>query len=358
MNAKSIIVCVPTIRLKEQWEKIVNKKTTKVYVVNTLATIKESCDFLILDEFHRYAKEFFRKSWENTKYKKVLGLTATIERADMLHFELLKIAPVFDTVTLDECLDNNWISNYIIHNVGINLSEKENLKYLKIESELEKNIEDILRKEALLKLQFIFDKSLEDIIEELRISLNIFETSKRYLSTGIWDSIKLGKKYFNLIKSRKELLYNSVNKIEFVKRAILHHKSDKVLTFCQTTDFADNLQKEIGDICLTVHSKMKKKECAYAIQRLKDNRTKIRVISSVKSLNEGIDIPDCNIGINAAGTSSKIDARQQLGRILRISDKKAVFYNVYIKNTQDFIWLKNRMYGIPTDKIKWINYKI
>jgi len=83
--------------------------------------------------------------------------------------------------------------------------------------------------------------------------------------------------------------------------------------------------------------------------------TKIRVISSIKALNEGIDLPELQTGICASGTSSKKDAVQMLGRITRLNgDKHAKFFNLYCKETQDLYWLNNRQYNLDKNKIKWI----
>ena len=107
---KSVLVVVPTITLKEQWEKELAKKKVKiaeVYVINSALKKTHDIDFLILDEVHRYAAETFKEIFVRTKYKYILGLTATLERDDGLHEIILKQMPVFDTITIEEALQHS-----------------------------------------------------------------------------------------------------------------------------------------------------------------------------------------------------------------------------------------------------------
>jgi superfamily II DNA or RNA helicase len=335
IGSKNTIVVVPTIELQTQWLKQVDKYC-RVIVVNTLANSLEECNLLIMDEWHRYPGEYFKLSYENTKYKRLLGLTATIERQDGLHSELLKVAPIFENVTFEECILNNWTNEYLIYNIGLDFTDKE------------------------LHLYHNIERSLKSLEEFLGVGADAFNKAKVCLKSKDFKNVSAGKKYFDLIKKRKELIYNAKNKLIVTKKIIENYNTRKVLVFSQTTEFADNLQNLLGDICLTVHSKLNKKQRDFAIKRFKDNRTKIRAISSVKSLIEGLDVPDCNIGIMTSGTSSKISQSQSLGRILRKNnrDEIALFFNLYIKNSQDLYWLKNRLYGLPPERIKWSNYEI
>ena len=105
-----MLVVVPTITLKEQWEKELDKNKitiAEVYVINTAVKKNHECDLLILDEVHRYAAETFKRIFGQCGYKYILGLTATIERSDGKHEVLKEAAPIIDEVTLKECLDND-----------------------------------------------------------------------------------------------------------------------------------------------------------------------------------------------------------------------------------------------------------
>jgi superfamily II DNA or RNA helicase len=106
--------------------------------------------------------------------------------------------------------------------------------------------------------------------------------------------------YFNSMRQRKKICLNNSNKIAATKSIVDLFSDRNGLIFSATTEFADQLQDnefadqlqdKLGDISMTFHSKLKKKEQEYVIKRFKDKRTKVRMLSSVKALNEGFNVP-------------------------------------------------------------------
>ena len=88
------------------------------------------------------------------------------------------------------------------------------------------------------------------------------------------------------------------------------------------------------------------------MKKFKDGRTKQRVISAVKALNAGFDVPDCSLGIVAAGNSKKLDNIQRTGRIIRyVPGKEAIIINLYAPDTQEVAWLTNRQEG---QEVIWV----
>jgi superfamily II DNA or RNA helicase len=169
-----------------------------------------------------------------------------------------------------------------------------------------------------------------------------------------WNTKKLGVKYYKLIGQRKKLLYNADNKLQRTYNYIIKNPDKTVIVFSQSQESIDTLQEMLGDIAITIHSGLKDKQRTANLKKFKDKRTKVRVILSVKALNEGLNVEHLDVGICLAGTSSKKDGIQMLGRILRLyKDKHALFFNLYIKNTQDQVWLRNRTYALDKRKIKW-----
>ena len=101
----TVVVIVPTITLKKQWEEELNKNKIKiatVFVINSAVKVEHNCDLLILDEVHRYAAETFKEIFRRSAYKYILGLTATLEREDGLHDIILEHIQVFDIITIEE----------------------------------------------------------------------------------------------------------------------------------------------------------------------------------------------------------------------------------------------------------------
>ena len=148
------------------------------------------------------------------------------------------------------------------------------------------------------------------------------------------------------MRKRGDICKNSQAKIPVIKQLLEKFDDRKALLFSASTDFADAVQEELGDMCLSFHSKRSKKEQTEILKKFKDNRTKQRVISSVKALNAGFDVPDCSLGIVAAGNSKKLDNIQRTGRIIRyVPGKTAIIINLYAPNTQEVSWLNKRQEG-------------
>ena len=323
---KSVLVVVPTITLKEQWEKELAKKKVKiaeVYVINSALKKTHDIDFLILDDVHRYAAETFKEIFVRTKYKYILGLTATLERDDGLHEIILKQMPVFDTITIEEALQHSWISPYKIFNVQVPFAPDDLAAYKKA------------------------DNSFKYFAMQMGRGGQAFDTAKLWIGSD--DPTERGKAaaYYNSLRTRKKLCLNNVNKVAAVKTIIDLFPNRNGLTFSANTDFADSLQNVLGGISMTFHSKLSKKSQGIVMKTFKDKRTKIRILNTCKALNEGLDVPECSIGIVAGSNSTALTFIQQLGRVVRhIPGKEAYFINLYTPQTQEEKWMQKRMKNV------------
>lgn len=323
---KSVVVVVPTITLKEQWEKELAKKKVKiaeVYVINSAVKKTHDVDFLILDEVHRYAAETFKEIFVRTKYKYILGLTATLERDDGLHEIILKQMPVFDTITIEEALQHSWISPYKIFNVQVPFTPDDLAAYKKA------------------------DNSFKYFAMQMGRGGQAFDTAKLWIGSD--DPTERGKAaaYYNSLRTRKKLCLNNVNKVAAVKTIVDLFPNRNGLTFSANTDFADSLQNVLGGISMTFHSKLSKKSQGIVMKTFKDKRTKIRILNTCKALNEGLDVPECSIGIVAGSNSTALTFIQQLGRVVRhIPGKEAYFINLYTPQTQEEKWMQKRMKNV------------
>ena len=334
-----VIVVVPTINLQNQWYKELKKhkqdKETCVLVINTAYKNKYECGLLIMDEIHCYGAPEFIKVFETIKYKYILGLTATIERSDGKHEVLKKAAPIIDEVTLKECLDNDWISKYTIYNLSVNFTEDEAEDYKK---------RDKTFKYAAYKLGYGGRDSFTK-------ASNILKSKTASAQDKAHAAI-----YYNSMRKRGEICKNAGNKIQAIVDIISLFPDRKAIVFSDSTNFADDLQEQLGDICVAFHSKMTAKQQREALKMFDDNRTKKRVISCVKALNQGLDVPDCSLGIVAAGNSKKLDNIQRTGRIFRYQpDKTAIIVNLYVPETQEVNWLRSRQESMEPMFIDDIN---
>ena len=334
-NIQSCLVVVPTIALKNQWEKELSTHKINfvdVLVINTVIKKERKYDMVVLDECHRYAAEQFSKVFELIHYQYILGLTATLEREDNLHELILDYLEVIDEITVDDALENNWISPYIVYNIEVPLSDEELKDYKKS------------------------DNAFRHFAAKLGYGGQAFKNAQNFLKSS--DKAKQGQAgaYYNAMRKRKTICLNNSNKIDAVYKIIQAAEKRNGLIFSATTEFAELLQDKLGDICMTFHSKITKKIQKEIVARFKDKRTKVRYLSTVKALNEGFNVPDCSLAIIAGSNSTKRTFIQQLGRVVRMQpDKKAVIINLYTPDTQDAVWLRKRLDGIDKNRVIFCN---
>lgn len=320
-NIKSVIIIVPTIDLKNQWEEELKKNNiniTKVIVVNTAAKYYDSleCDLLIIDEYHTVAGEYFR-SVLKIPYKFILTLTATIERTDGLHELLLKHSPIVDTITLEEALDNNWISEFIVYNIAVELSKKEMSLYRKYNTAFKK----------------------------LACKISGINEANYFLKSKDTNKVRMAGRYYKYLRLRKDICKNNSNKIDIVRRLINCFDSEYGIIFNPSIKFAKEVEKTLGSkTCLSYHSKLSKKDRALIIGSFKSNLNPVRFLSTVSALDAGFDHPKSSIGIITSGNSSQLRNIQRTGRVVRKHpNKQAIIINLYSPGTQEVSWLHSRL---------------
>ena len=327
----SCLVVVPTVELKSQWEVELKKnKVTiaEVMVINTAIKHMHKVDMLVLDEVHRYAAESFRKIFQTVSCDYVMGLTATLEREDGFHEVILEHLTVFDQITVDEALENEWIAPYVIYNIPVSLDPAEQVEYNKA------------------------NNAFRHFAAQLGHGGQAFRNANAFLKSS--DKALAGQAgaYYNSMRKRKNICQNNSNKILATKQIIDALPGRNGLIFSATTEFAESLQDCLGDICMTFHSKIKRKDQELIVKRFKDKRTKVRFLSSVQALNEGFNVPDCSLAIIAGSTSTKRTFIQQLGRVVRKTpDKEAIIINLYTPGSQEEVWMSKRLEGINLNRV-------
>ncbi|MBR1497979.1 MAG: DEAD/DEAH box helicase [Oscillospiraceae bacterium] len=115
--------------------------------------------------------------------------------------------------------------------------------------------------------------------------------------------------------------------------------SDRVLVFCerieQARQMAEAARRRWGNAAGIYHSKLTREARARNLRDFRDRRT--RILVSCRCLDEGLDVPDANVGIVLSGSAVERQRVQRLGRLIRASAEKdaAVLYYIYIRESTD-----------------------
>ncbi len=308
---------------------------------------------LVVDECHRAGADMFQRVL-TTPAKYTLGLSATPERDEFddqgepLRYDEQAVARSLGSLVfrfgLKEARESGWLPRYEIHHHGVRLDESERRRY-----------EDLTRQVDDAK------KRLEGLGQETRRA--------RQLSARNDDVGKLARSYVAVTGKRKDVLYRAKARNDVASRLVREAQEEstrrRIILFHERVSEAVNLYEKIAasmprDLLALEHSKLSDRERQLGIARFRSGEA--RVMVSVKSLVEGIDVPEADVGISVASSASVRQRIQSLGRVLRRSfdkdaaPKNAMMHVIYVTDTVDEqIYAKEDWSDItgPANNVYW-----
>ncbi len=323
LNTSTFIV-VPTLDLVRQWREVLHKnfdieigeytgenKKLEGITVSTYDSAYINAEYLgnkfkllVFDEVHHLPAEGYRQIAEFFASPFRLGLTATYEREDGLHEILPRLigGKVFEIHTDD--LTGKHLSEYEVEKINIELTEEEK------------------------KLYSFYQNKFRRYLSSRHIKIRNPRDFQKIIMRSGFDP----KAREALIAWRKaeRIAYNSKGKIEKIEELL--DKKNRTIIFTRYNDMVYEISKRFFIPCITY--KTDSKERKEIFDGFKYGEYKALVSSQV--LDEGIDVPEANIGIIVSGTGSNREYIQRLGRILRpIEGKKAVLYELVTKGTKE-----------------------
>src|SRR6266487_4465053 len=330
VNSASLII-VPTIDLMDQWTSVLSKYFTNMKIGNLgggaddiqaitvstydsayirAANLGNKFAFIIFDELHHLAAPGYRSIAEQFASPFRLGLTATIEREDNLHKDLPRLVGggiVFQAHAGDLARDKHLASYEI---------ERRQIEMLPEEIDVYK------------KNFGVYQISLK----KLGLRMNYTGAFRRLIMMSGRNSI--AREAILARNKAMDVALNSKSKIEELRKILSENKGLKTIIFTQH----NKLVFEISDRFLIpfITHKSSKAERQDALNGFKEGRYNALVTSKV--LDEGVDVPDAELGIIVSGTGSSREFIQRLGRLLRPksdSNKKAKLIEIISSGTRE-----------------------
>lgn len=324
-----VLILVPTAELQRQWLVSLRRdlpaarrgalgdgRSDSLDDVDILVAIVHSASnretlrshkagLIIADECHRYAAPMFTGALQEG-YAWRLGLTATFERADGEHENLL--TPYFGGVIYnlwyDRALKDQVIAPFDIALVGVDLVPSEQADYDEFSAvmvEAARNLESYAGIPRRPFPQFIAAVA----------ALAASDSPSREAT--------IARKYMRAMSSRLTLLAEA--KTKYLALAALKETVDQsrgTLVFTQTQESArrgQELYTSLGSKASAVFSGMPKDDRR---QGMEDFRTGAsQVLAAPRLLDEGIDVPEADLGIIVAANRSQRQMVQRLGRVIR-----------------------------------------
>ncbi len=327
-----VLILVPTAELQRQWLESLKRdlpkatrgalgggRTDTLDNVDILVAIVHSASnrqtlrshkagLIIADECHRYAAPMFAGALQE-QYAWRLGLTATYERSDGEHENALTpyFGGVIYTLWYDRALKDQVIAPFDIALVGVELTDGEQVQYADYS-------------EVLLET----GRNLENYagIPRRPFAHFIAAVSALAASDSASREAMLARKYVRAMASRLTLLADAKKKYHAL--AALKGTVDGsrgTLVFTQTQDSArraEALYTAMGSRASAIFSGMAKEERKQGMDDFRSGASQI--LAAPRLLDEGIDVPEADLGIIVAANRSQRQMVQRLGRVIRKKD--------------------------------------
>ncbi|HEY7110512.1 MAG TPA: DEAD/DEAH box helicase family protein [Nitrososphaeraceae archaeon] len=329
VNCSTLIV-VPTLDLMGQWTDILSKQFENTRIGNlgggnddiqaiTVATydsayirapsIGNRFSLIIFDEVHHLAAPGYRSIAEQMAAPYRLGLTATIEREDNLHYDFPRlVGGVVYQAFPSELAKQKHLANFQIERRRVEMQTNEKQEY-----------------ERSIRAYQIF-------LNKVGVRMNYSGSFQRLIMMSAKS--KAARQALLARNRAMEIALNSKSKIEELGKILSENKGIKTIIFTQH----NSLVHEISDrflIPLITH-KSNKEERHDALLGFREGR--YRAIVTSKVLDEGVDVPDAELGIILSGTGSGREFIQRLGRLLRPKPdaaRKARLIEIISSNTRE-----------------------
>ncbi len=319
---------------------------------------KEHWNGLVVDEVHRLLTPEYSKLLENNTFDKILCLSATIPRDKEEMLDQYGI-PVVYRLSVEEALSKGLISSYRIFNLPVKFTVEEKKKYDVIQ-------QNYTYYEKILGGQH---KAFKTAGEFRLLNLHTFDYVAAYAKDSMdcktiqEFKLKIAEmkdasfRFYRLMGSRKQLCFNAVNKAVMTKAIVDKFPDRRGIYFSESIKSAEDVCSLIGgEISVSFHSKMSDKVRAENMLAFSDKGGKIKFLCAARAVNEGVNVPDCSLGICGSGPSTALHDIQRRGRTTRVDendpDKVAYYFNLYVEGTQEQKWVRQRTRQDPN--VEWI----
>lgn len=268
---------------------------------------------LVADECHRYAADQCSAALsENFDWR--LGLTATYERTDELDKSVLD--PFFGGVVFrlwyDRALDDGVIAPFDVALVGVLLDPARRATYDDYSHRI---------RESRRGLQWNLPQRMLTADGDLAVPFPVF-----LRMVTIWAAAddgsarsRLAATLLNLIGARRRLLADAPAKILALDDLLpAIRAAHGALVFAQTQDAANaatDRLRSAGVEAAATHSGLTREDRHLRLDRFRSRE--IDVLAAPRVLDEGVDVPDADLGLIIAANHSRRQMVQRLGRIIR-----------------------------------------
>ena len=259
---------------------------------------------LVGDEVHRLGAPTWSRALDPA-FQRRLGLTATLEREDEGVEELIR--PYFGqtvfTLGLARALQDQIVAPFHVTFVAVGLTIAERNRYREAT-------------ESIRKSMAVFAASGTIPMQPFGAMMRAVQEASMHHGSGLTGPARA---YLKAFSERKAILAEAQGKFRRVSElAPTVAMSGRALVFAETVKAVDRALASLRDAKLAVASIDGETDIAERTAILRDFTSgRIKALAAPRILDEGIDVPEADVAIIVAGTSSRRQLIQRLGRVIR-----------------------------------------
>ncbi|MGW4350760.1 DEAD/DEAH box helicase family protein [Nocardia sp. NPDC004582] len=279
---------------------------------------------LVADEVHRYGAGSYAKALAG-EYEWRLGLTATLERNDNAVEDIL--LPYFGGL-VPGCEYTRARADGILAPVrlaltGVHFTARERARYDRAD-------------EAARKAKSV----LVDAYGAPEDSFGEFMSfAQRLAKQETGEPARQAQRFLKYFAERREVLADCQGKLDLIRTLpIPELRATQSIFFAERTSTAGQIQstlEQLGLSCGCVGSALRPAERERIIGDFR--RGDLRALSAPRVLDEGIDIPDAQLGMVLAASRTRRQMIQRMGRVVRpkSNGSAALFVVAYVYGTPE-----------------------
>lgn len=279
---------------------------------------------IIADEVHRYGAAAFSEVLD-VAFTERLGLTATPERADegVAEYLLPYFGRVIEGCDYDRARAEGILAPVRVMLVGVGFAPDEQEEY----SELD---EIVQRERRALTTRY--GCVTEPHGEFMR---QVMALSGGGDDRGTWAA----RRYLKAFSRRRALLAECAGKASTVGRfGEVLADAGRTIVFTETKESARSTSEELlagGVVAVPFTSDLRKTDRGRLLDQFKDGD--VAALVAPRILDEGIDVPEADVGIIVAASRSRRQMIQRMGRIIRPKNdgRAASFVVLYTRGTSE-----------------------
>jgi superfamily II DNA or RNA helicase len=343
------LVLVPSVALQTQWSGVLSRCVPSArlglrgdgekgtlaefdVIVSTVhsavrgqAGLPTRGGLLIADECHRYGAGTFAMALHD-RFDRRLGLTATFERSDdgLIEYLLPYFGRVCFSLGYEQALRDNITTDWKVATVGVSFGPSERL------------LHDVADKDAREARRFLVERCHVRAAPFGEFMHEVAELAARGFSDPCGSN---ARKFLAAFSKRRELLATARAKFDALAslgEAIA--EANGSLVFCERVDAAAEAVSVLNDVGIragAMSSELTTDQRDAVLRDLRDAR--LQVLAAPRVLDEGIDVPEADLGVILASSSQKRQMIQRMGRVIRRKrdGRSARFVILYVIGTSE-----------------------